>query len=671
LKKDAEERIKELEEELERCRGRLEEMADARSNELLLNQRLESEIAIRTRMETALTESEEKYRKLVENANEAIFSVNREGRVTLANKYAAEWVGCSPEEVLHKTMWDLFPPKFADPQMKTLIEVMDTGEGVLKETETLKDGEKAYIIISVQPIYGDNDKADSVLCFATDITDRKSAEEDLLSAKEEAERANRLKSEFLANMSHEIRTPLNAIIGFTDVLMEDEHEEEKQERLSIIKHSGQTLLAIINDILDLSKIEADKIVIENDSFSLHSLFEHFSTMFGKTAELKGLDFIVAVDENAPRLLYGDEKRLEQILINLLSNAFKFTHQGRVEMRCKYEESQLIILVRDTGVGIPEEKQESIFNPFEQADSSTVKQFGGTGLGLAICKRLARIMGGEITLKSAEGKGSEFCVRLPFQESESEERKIVAKEQVKVKKRPEDLRVLLAEDNPINQKLIIAILEKGGVSCDVADDGAIALDKLKHGKYDLLLLDMQMPVMDGEEVLRRIRKEENLKKIKIIALTAHALKGDEEKYLAMGSDGYISKPVNKDLLLKTVDEMVNESQISKIPSVETPDAENPKAVPLDLEAEMKKPISENDVSLLKEVMNGIEENLTIFSSEKVGQIAKRVREQGEAPQMRVWSDRLQKAADDFDEEELAGILDILKRILFTTEDSTEG
>ena len=371
-----------------------------------------------------------------------------------------------------------------------------------------------------------------------------------------AEAANRAKSEFLANMSHEIRTPLNSIIGFSQLLLMREQDTDKRERLEVIKKSGQNLTCLINDILDFSKIEADKLDITAEKFDIAAMLDHLREIFVSEADAKKLSFNLKKGDAFPEQVFGDELRINQVLVNLLSNAVKFTPKGGISLICNYAEGEAEFKVIDMGIGIPHEKQTSIFAPFNQADLSTTREYGGTGLGLAISRKLVQMMDGAISLKSEPEVGSVFTVRLSLPDAsdkdkshrpaDSEAKSIDSEAISDLLKltgvHKSELKILLAEDNKNNQQLVIDLLAKVNLKIAVAENGRDALDMLASANYDLLLLDIQMPVMDGLETVARIRQDEKLKNLHVIALTAHAVKGDAEKYIKAGCDDYLAKPI---------------------------------------------------------------------------------------------------------------------------------
>ncbi|HZZ33675.1 MAG TPA: ATP-binding protein [Phenylobacterium sp.] len=374
--------------------------------------------------------------------------------------------------------------------------------------------------------------------------DLKAAMRDLENARDAANAANVLKTQFLANMSHEIRTPLNGVLAMAEVMSMGQLADVQRERLGIIRQSGSLLLAVLNDVLDLSKIEAGKLSLVTEDFDIAASLSPTAETFQVLAQAKGLEFAFTVSDAAKGWWRGDADRLRQIVGNLLSNAVKFTPQGSVEAAVDVDPSKqtLRLTVRDSGVGIAPEKLPALFEKFTQADNSATRRFGGTGLGLAICRELTQMMGGAIKVESREGEGSTFTVELPLTRGKS-----VGAGQIEAAHDNSDhnIRLLAAEDNPTNQQVLAAVMESLGIDIDIVADGKQAVDAWQVGGYDLVLMDIQMPVMDGIEAARQIRATEiaeQRKRTPIVALTANALTHQVEEYIAAGMDGHVAKPI---------------------------------------------------------------------------------------------------------------------------------
>lgn len=389
------------------------------------------------------------------------------------------------------------------------------------------------------------------------LRDMEEANLNLKAAKDKAEEATRVKSMFLANMSHEIRTPLNGVIGISRLLQKSELNADQQDLINIIAKSGENLMLIINDILDFSKIESGQVQFETISFQLRDMVKNIYQLLRFKAEEKGLNFSYTIDENVPSVLCGDPLRINQILMNLVNNAIKFTPQGKVEIRIElvdeYEQSSRILFrVIDTGIGISEEGKQVLFKEFQQTESSMSRRYGGTGLGLAISKNLVNLMNGEINVISTEGKGTEFYFRLPLKKSTMEEREKELQYQL-----PEDIRILVAEDNLINQKVFKLSLKQLGYNSDIAQNGQEAFDMHIANPYDIVFMDMQMPGTDGLQATSMIRAYErenvDFPRAYIAAVTANSLNKDKDNCLSAGMNNFLSKPFSEKELITVLQE----------------------------------------------------------------------------------------------------------------------
>jgi signal transduction histidine kinase/CheY-like chemotaxis protein len=405
--------------------------------------------------------------------------------------------------------------------------------------------------------------------------------EDLEKAMRAALAASQAKSEFLANMSHELRTPMNGLLGMLEVVLDSALSSEQREELAIAQRSAYALLALLNDILDLSKIEAGKMMIESIPYNVRTVLDDCVKSFQARATQKKIALHLEIDAAAPSDVIGDPLRVRQIAANLLSNALKFTERGWVCLRLSTAPSadgplQMKVAVSDTGAGIEAGKLTAIFEKFTQADGSITRKYGGTGLGLAITKRLVEMQGGKVNVESQVGKGSTFTVTLPWTPvAESTAAYLAPQAGVAVKKiTPSEVRVLLVEDNLVNQKVVLAILRKKGYHIDVASDGREALSKLDasltapNQTYNLVLMDVQMPVLDGLETTRIVRLNSRWDRLPIIAMTAHAMNGDRERCLQAGMNSYVSKPIQPAHLLSIIEKQLQEQ------AVETPPAQAP-------------------------------------------------------------------------------------------------
>lgn len=436
--------------------------------------------------------------------------------------------------------------------MSEIIETIDEiNESLSGTTKILLDNSMEYVNESkrwslLEIALGVATAIAAVIFLFTDINTRNKLEKELREAKITADENAVMKEQFMANMSHEIRTPMNSILGFSDLLGKTKLDKVQSEYLSAVKNSCANLLNIINDILDFSKIEAGKLNIEQISFNVIDVLDSLKLMFTPKAQDKHISFNVYTDPKTPQFIYGDPTRLNQILINLINNAIKFTQQGSVSLSCDAhlsgkDQVEMVFRVKDTGIGIPGDKLESIFERFNQGNTETTRKYGGNGLGLAIVKQLVEIQNGQISVKSQEGIGSEFTVKISFAVSHEKNTYDIEPGNTQLKivsNKP--LRVLLAEDHKLNQKLAIAYLSNFGLDVDLAENGIEAIEKFKHKHYDLVLMDIQMPFLDGYDAAKQIRYELN-SKTPIIAMTANIMAEEREKCLSYGMNDYLSKP----------------------------------------------------------------------------------------------------------------------------------
>jgi len=499
-------------------------------------------------------------------------------RCRFANRIYCEWFGKTLDQVLGKTNVEIFGEELSLERREYSRLAL---AGALQKFETQEvSSDGRYGIWEVQFIPDiQRGEVRGYFKLATDITTSKRAQADLqtlnlelVAARDVAEDAAQAKSAFLANMSHEIRTPMNVIIGLTHLMLRDQHEPVTADRLAKVGDAAMHLLDIINDILDLSKIDAGKLVLAPVDFSVDALLARATALVTDGARRKGL--ALTVDRgDLPQALRGDALRLSQVLVNLLSNAVKFTARGSVVLRCEVlaqagDEWKIRFSVRDTGVGISPEAQERLFSPFEQADGSTTRRFGGTGLGLSIARELVQLMGGEVGVESELGRGSKFWFTARLQAAGRQQQMAPTPQQAVVasrgveqtlKDRHRNSRVLIADDNRINQELATELLRLVELQVEVADNGRIAVDMARRGGYDLILMDMQMPEMDGLEATRLIRTVPELDATPIVAMTASAFGADRDACLAAGMNDHIGKPVNPATLYEKLLRWLDESR----------------------------------------------------------------------------------------------------------------
>jgi len=499
-------------------------------------------------------------RSLIESNIDALMTTDPSGIITDVNKQMEALTGCTRDELIGAPFKGCFTdPDRAEAGIKRVLNEKSVTDYEL--TARARDGRQTVVSYNATTFYDRNRTLQGVFAAARDVTERKRVEAELQQAKASAESASRTKSDFLASMSHEIRTPMNAIMGIADLLAKTPLTSEQDKYVQIFRRAGDNLLNLINDILDLSKVEASQLELERTGFSLNDLLEKVTEMVAPRAHEKGLAMVHQIAPSVPNDLVGDPTRLRQVLLNLLGNAIKFTQSGEVSLGVASDENPSVptalrFTVTDTGIGIPRAKLDQVFERFTQADSSTTRRFGGSGLGLTISKRLVELMGGRIWVESEVGKGSVFAFAVPFEISTAVNRPLTAP----IDSDPElplpALRILLAEDSPDNCIITMAYLEDTPYRVEIAETGAVACKMFEAGRYDLVLMDRQMPVMDGLTATRTMRAWElanDRPPTPIIALTASALKGDREMCLAAGCTGFLTKPIKQEVLLQAIRE----------------------------------------------------------------------------------------------------------------------
>jgi PAS domain S-box-containing protein len=508
--------------------------------------------------ERALREGEQRFRTMAESIPQLAWMAQPDGHIFWYNRRWYEYTGTTLEQ-MEGWGWQAVNDTDELPRVLKRWKAAIAEGKPWEDTFPLRrhDGTFRPHLSRAEPICDQEGHVVRWFGTNTDITERIEAEEALQRGKEAAEAANIAKSQFLANMSHELRTPMNAILGMIDVALPKATDPTVQDCLQTVKGSADLLLTLLNDLLDSARIESGKLELESAPFSLRRMLDQLTRVLAVRASENGLCFYCRMPEEMPDAVVGDRMRLPQVLLNLAGNAIKFTEQGEVEVSVRAlsqdGEACMEFAVRDTGIGISPSAQERLFQSFAQADASMARRFGGTGLGLSICKSLVELMGGHISVESEVGKGStfRFTVRLPLaEELPSDIDAPVAVPAVACAQ----LRILLAEDNPANQKLATYVLQDRGHLVEIAGDGQEAIRLTERNRYDVILMDVQMPEMNGLEATAAIRKREEggSRRVPIIAMTAHAMKGDREKCLAAGMDGYLSKPIDAHEMIALVE-----------------------------------------------------------------------------------------------------------------------
>jgi len=513
-----------------------------------------------------------KFEDLINNLDRSIFrcSLDAQGRFLFANTAFGRMIGCPVQEIFSMNLKGLFESPDEVSRLITKI----CSEGYVKNEWMKikkKDGQVIQCSVNAVLVKDHGEKNLIIDGMIEDITEHKKAREGLLQAKIAAEEANSAKSMFLANMSHEVRTPMNAVLGMLDLTLETDLTEDQRDNINTAKEAADNLLNLLNDILDISRVEAGKIKLESIEFDLWKVVESVTKGLSVLANKKNIKLSSSIDPSVPRFVIGDSTRLRQIIINLVNNAIKFTHEGRVEIGVQAagvfdDETRITVSVTDTGIGIPKDKQDLIFDVFTQADTSVTRKYGGTGLGLAICKKLVEMMGGRIWIESEEGTGSTFCFTAHFKIGPKanvtphldEEVPSASSKKESASKGLRILNILLAEDNRLNQKIAEKLLGKKGWLVTIAQNGQEAINQINAKTFDLVLMDVQMPILDGLEATRIIRRKEkeSSRHIPIIAMTARAMAEDEKKCLDAGMDAYIAKPIDAAKVYDTIEQLMD-------------------------------------------------------------------------------------------------------------------
>ncbi|MBF0194011.1 MAG: PAS domain S-box protein [Magnetococcales bacterium] len=478
------------------------------------------------------------------------------GQCIIANPASATIVGATQEQLLAQNFRKITSWQKAG-LLQAAEKALATGEDQQIEVNVVSSFKKSLWLNSFFSSFT-SQNIKHLLIIIADVTSRKLAEQSLLLAKEDAVAANRAKSEFLAVMSHEIRTPLNAILGMGEVASEFNQDPDLSRCIDVINRSSKNLQTLIEDILDLSQIESGRLNLEHKPIDIKELTQEALDIHNQNAKSKWLSLTCNITPDTPKQFEGDKRRIRQVLLNLIGNAIKFTEQGKIELIVSYPSSENILFsVVDSGIGIPDEKQKLIFEPFSQADSSNTRQHGGIGLGLSICKRLIDAMNGKLWVQSVENQGSTFYFYIPLSKNDKnqlENKNISPQHKNETVNKPRT--ILLVEDNRDNAIVIEAYLSNTIHNLEIVEDGLQAVEKIKSGKkYDLILMDIQMPLMDGLEATQKIRqweKDKKQPKNTIMALSAHAMLGDEAKSLSAGCDSHITKPISKKKLLELID-----------------------------------------------------------------------------------------------------------------------
>jgi len=520
------------------------------------------DVTVTKEMAKSLIRNEKRLRLITDNMIDAITQVDSHGVVLYSSPSIWHLLGYNPENLIGERFIDFVHPSDVDLAKKHFEHRMKTWENFTTEIRLRRnDGSYIWVEASGNVILDEKHKL-SVVYVSRDVTVKRQAQIEVVRSKEAAEAANKAKSEFLANMSHEIRTPMNGIIGMTNLTLMSRLDSEQRENLSMVKNSGESLLRIINSVLDFSKIEAGKVSLESIRFDGSMLLKRICSPFNVQAQNKKVDFNLHFDDRIPEYLIGDPNRIGQVLNNLIGNAVKFTSVGHVHVSADVEQrteglTYIRFSVEDTGIGIADKDRDKIFHSFSQVDGSITRRYGGTGLGLSISRQLVEMMQGKIDFSSKKNVGSKFYFTLPLREAESSQAMRADEGEIQIPEAKRKLKILLVEDDKINQTFAMNLLMKQGHTLTLAENGLRAVNELIDNEFDLILMDIQMPELDGVEATKIIRQRLKRKDIPIIALTAHAIRGDRERFINVGMSGYVSKPIKVESFFETIETVIDE------------------------------------------------------------------------------------------------------------------
>jgi PAS domain S-box-containing protein len=524
-------------------------------------------------MEKEIRKKEAILKQYVEAIPDGIMVVNANKEIVLLNQSGQEMLGVGEGQfdkldTLIDNVNLYYPGKMHEPIAVDLLPVTKALEGnktAANKLDIVVNGSLRNLESNVSPIYESNGAVESAITVFRDITERVNYQMTLENARSVAEKSLRVKDVFLSNVSHEIRTPLNAIIGFTNLLEAEVEDQKNMEYVSYIQLASHNLLELINDVLDFSKIEAGHVQLEKTATSLRNLLDSVSVLVRQRARERGIAYEINLSPDLPQTIETDNLRLTQILLNVCGNAVKFTEKGLVKLSVEPvsavsdQYQTLRFTIEDTGIGIAQERLDEIFERFVQASESTTRLFGGTGLGLSIVKSLVTLLDGTISVRSEPNKGTTFVIECPFRILTSKYHEQKEEERLDFSLQLPKLNILIAEDNLLNQKLLKAIFEKLGFRFVIVNNGQEAMNALAHGQFDLIVMDLQMPVMDGYTAIKKIRSEMS-GTIPIITMTAHALVGEKEECLSIGANSYISKPFKQDELISAILHVTGKSDV---------------------------------------------------------------------------------------------------------------